>query len=1103
METARAAVERFADRTAIAEREREAVTDPATGETTERLLDTHRTRTYRELWADAEDIAAEWADHGALRAGGFLATVGFISGDYAALALAGARVGAVEVPLQASATAANLAPIVAEVEAVVLASSTERLPVAVEVVLATGCVRRVVVFDHNPAVDAQRAVVDDARARLAAAGVELTTLDEVRERGAGLPRAAEPDVAPDALAMLVYTSGSTGTPKGAIYTDSMVAGLWTWRWTQDEDDDLVSFNYMPMSHLAGRVTLLSTFARGGTAQFAARSDHSTLFEDMALAAPTELILVPRICDMLHQRFRSEVDRRGVDPAVVRRELREQWVGGRVRRVTVGTAPLSAEMAAFVENSLGVELHDGYGSTEAGALTIDHKVSRPPVIDYKLVDVPELGYFTTDSPHPRGELLVRTRTIIPGYYKRPELNAEFFDEDGFYRTGDIMAETAPDTLVYVDRRKNVLKLSQGEFVAVSRLEAVFASSPMVRQVYVHGSSERSYLLAVVVPTPEALASTPADQLRPRLLESLQRVAAEAELNPYEVPRDLIVETEPFSTENGLLSDVRKLLRPRLKEHYGARLEELYETLARNEVDDLRALREGAADAPVLETVGKAAQALLGRASTDISPDARFTDLGGDSLSALTFSNLLRELFGVEVPVGVVVSPANTLRKIAAHVEAERSHGGTRPTAATVHGAGAEQVRAADLTLEKFLDADTLAAAASLPRATATPRTVLLTGANGYLGRFLCLEWLRRLDASGGTLVCVVRGADDAAARARLDEAFDTGDPDLLATYHRLADEHLEVLAGDIGDADLGLSEQDWKRLAETVDLVVHPAALVNHVLPYDQLFGPNVVGTAELIRLALTHRVKPITYLSTVGVLDDPAITEVDDIRTTSPVRRVDGGYANGYSTSKWAGEVLLREAHEAFGLPVRTFRSDMILAHTRYTGQLNVPDMFTRLLFSVLVTGLAPASFYAGGGPAHYDGLPVDFTAEVITDLAWGAVAGHETYNVLNPHADGLSLDTFVDWLVEAGHTLHRVEDYQEWVSRLETALRALPEHRRQHSLLPLLHAFAAPSPAVDGSVVPAPHFHEAVRARGGEIPHLSAELITKYADDLKSLGLL
>ena len=112
------------------------------------------------------------------------------------------------------------------------------------------------------------------------------------------------------------------------------------------------------------------------------------------------------------------------------------------------------------------------------------------------------------------------------------------------------------------------------------------------------------------------------------------------------------------------------------------------------------------------------------------------------------------------------------------------------------------------------------------------------------------------------------------------------------------------------------------------------------------------------------------------------------MRVATPVRRLDGDrYADGYANSKWAGEVLLREAHERFGLPVSVFRSDMILAHSKYQGQINVPDMFTRWLFSIVVTGLAPRSFYtSGAAKPHYDGLPVDFTAESIATLGANAL---------------------------------------------------------------------------------------------------------------------
>ncbi|WP_158884832.1 carboxylic acid reductase [Amycolatopsis anabasis] len=1125
-------MEGYADRPALGERARELATDPATGRTSLRLLPRFETISYRELWARVRAIAGEWHHNkeNPLSAGDFVCILGFTSIDYEILDLACVHLGAVSVPLQSSAPVSQLNPILAETRPRILAASAERLDTAVEAALASPSLRRLVVFDYHPEVDDQRDAFESARRRLAEAGspIVVDSLAAIRERGAALPPAPlfTADAGEDPLAMLIYTSGSTGTPKGAMYPERLVRTLWDGLWPSAAESEVpsIGINFMPLSHLAGRISLIGTLSRGGTGYFAAKSDLSTLFEDIALARPTELTLVPRVCDMLFQRYQSELDRRAAEPgdraaleAEVKADLRENFLGGRVVRALCGSAPLSAEMAAFVESCLDVPLHDGYGSTEAGGVLFDNKLARPPVLDYKLVDVPELGYFRTDSPHPRGELLIKTETIIPGYYKRPEVTAEIFDEDGYYKTGDIMAEVGPDELVYVDRRKNVLKLSQGEFVALSRLEAVFVNGELIRQIFVYGNSERAFLLAVIVPTPDAIerAGNSGEDLKALLSESLQRTAKEAELNSYEIPRDFLIETEPFSTENGLLSDARKLLRPRLKEHYGERLEQLYADLARGQADELSELRRAGRDRPVFETVSRATQALLGCSSADLGPDVHFTDLGGDSLSALSFSNLLQEIFDIEVPVGVVISPANSLRQLAEYIEAERTSGAKRPTFASVHGPGASAVRASDLTLDKFLDARTLAGARTLPRADGVARTVLLTGANGYLGRFLCLEWLERLAPEGGKLICIVRGSDAAAARKRLDDAFDSGDAELLRHYRELADGKLEVLAGDIGEPNLGLDEGTWDRLAGTVDRIVHPAALVNHVLPYGQLFGPNVVGTAELIRMAITTRIKPVTYLSTVGVaagVGPAALDEDADIRATSPVRQIDESYANGYGTSKWAGEVLLREAHDLFGLPVAVFRSDMILAHSRYAGQLNVPDMFTRLLLSLVATGIAPRSFYptdAEGNRqrAHYDGLPADFTAEAIATLGGQATDGFWTYNTVNPHDDGISLDVFVDWLAETGHPIHRIDDYGDWFARFETAIRALPEKQRQHSLLPLLHAFERPEAAVRGSAIPAERFHAAVQAAkigpDKDIPHLSAALIDKYVTDLQRLGLL
>ena len=1126
-------MEAYAERPAVGERAVNLATDPETGRTSLELLPWFETITYRELWKRVGAVASALADGQSepVQPGDRVCVLGFASADYATIDMALVQLGAVSVPLQTSAPVSQLLPIVAETEPRVFASSIGDLGDAVDLVLTGYAPARLVVFDYRPEVSDQRATFDSARTRLAEAGspVLVETLVALLERGESLPAVPDSvaDDDDDPLRLLIYTSGSTGAPKGAMYPERLVVNFWRrsrWNWGRSNVEPSITLSFMPMSHVRGRGILYGTLGHGGTAYFTARSDLSTLFEDLALVRPTELNFVPRIWDMLFTEFQSEVDRKsfdGADRAAVEAEVMaeqaQNLLGGRFVSAMTSSAPISAENKEFVESLLDLHLVEGYGSTEAGIIYIDGQVRRPAVIDYKLVDVPDLGYFHTDQPYPRGELLVKTQDLFPGYYKRPEVTADVFDPDGYYRTGDVVAEVGSDHLDYLDRRNNVLKLSQGEFVAVSRLEPLFGNSPLVRQIYVYGNSARAYLLAVVVPTEDALNRSGGDieSLKQAISESLQDIAKEAGLQSYEIPRDFLIETTPFALENGLLTGIRKLARPKLKVHYGDRLEQLYTELAASQANELRTLRKNGADRPVLETVSRAAAALLGAAAGDLAPDAHFTDLGGDSLSALTFGNLLREIFNIDVPVGVIVSPASDLHSIAGYIEAERQPGTTRPTFASVHGRNATEVHAGDLTLDKFIDAKTLAAAPSLPGPSAEVRTVLLTGATGFLGRYLALEWLERMDLVGGKLICLVRAKDDAAARERLDATFDSGDPELLCHYRELAAGHLEVIAGDKGEENLGLDQQTWQRLADTVDLIVDPAALVNHVLPYSELFGPNVVGTAELIRIALTTKQKPITYVSTIGVGDqiEPSkFAEDADVRAISPIRSIDDSYANGYGNSKWAGEVLLREANDLCGLPIAIFRCDMILADTTYAGQLNVPDMFTRLMLSLVATGIAPGSFYeldADGNRqrAHYDGLPVGFIADAISSLGAQVAEGFSTYHVMNPHDDGIGLDEYVDWLNNAGYPIQRIPGYDAWLQRFDTALHALPDTQRQASLLPLLHNYQQPEKPIRGSMAPTDRFRAAVQeAKIGpdkDIPHVTAPMIVKYITDLQLLGLL
>ena len=607
----------------------------------------------------------------------------------------------------------------------------------------------------------------------------------------------------------------------------------------------------------------------------------------------------------------------------------------------------------------------------------------------------------------------------------------------YRTGDLVRWGADGQLHYLGRADEQVKI-RGYRIELGEIPGALAGLDGVEQAAVIAREDRpgdKRLVGYITGTADP------DGMRGRLAERLPA---------YMVPSAVVViETLPL-TVNGKL-DKRALPSPEYQnaDHYRAPANAVEEIMA-----DIYAQVLG------LERVGV---------------DDSFFDLGGDSISAMRVIAAINTTLDIQLAVRTLFY-APSVRSLSQQLGRDDSSA-NGPSVGSVHGHNTTEVHAADLTLDKFIDAATLTAAPTLPRPSAEVRTVLLTGATGFIGRYLALEWLRRMDLVDGTLICLVRAKSNEDARRRLEKTFDSGDPELLRHFQELAADHLEVIAGDKGEANLGLDQQTWQRLADTVDLIVDPAALVTFVLPYSELFGPNVVGTAELIRIALTTKLKPYTYVSTASVGDQvepSAFTEDADIRVISPTRTIDDRYANGYGNSKWAGEVLLREANDLCGLPVAVFRCDMILADPTYVGQLNVSDIATRMMLSVLATGIAPGSFYqldADGNRqrAHFDGLPVGFVAEAIATLGAQVVDGFETYHVMNPHDDGIGLDEYVDWLIEAGYPIQRIGDFGEWFQRFETGLRALPDRQRQHSALQVLLSLrnshhlqpAEPSPQV------------------------------------------
>ncbi len=1124
-----AALTGYSSRPALGERDYEVVTED--GINKRNYLPSFKTITYAQFQTRLKALANAWHYHPIhkINPNEFVGILGFTGIDFVTLDLACAYAYTVTIPLQSSTSGADLNEIFENTNPAALATTIGDLEVAVDHVILHGSIRSLIVFDYEEKADAERESFEAAKAKLKESDVptQIISLNDLLVFGeqkdfAFLPPNEEGE---RRMMGIVHSSGSTGKPKGAIMPESAAKELWMGRKTQMPS---LSVSFSPQNHLIGRNGLIGTLCLGGTICFTLKPDMSSLFEDIRIVRPTQMGFFPRIFELIYQHYQSEVTRRvkkgeGDEATIsemVKKEMSKTFLGDRLTRASVGGAPTSPAVMKFIKECFEILILDGYGNTESGTggVAVNGIINRPMITDYKLRDVPELGYYLTDKPYPRGELLFKSRVGISGYYKAPEATAGLFDEDGFSITGDIVEERGPDHIVVIDRRKDVMKLSQGEYVAAGKLGTVFeGGSAVIRQIYIYGNSFRSYLLAVVVPEEKVVQTMlGADYSEASLISlirrELQQVASAKELKSFEVPRNFIIEKEEFTQANGLLSSVRKRLRPALKRKYAKRLEALYEEQAQQQEADIEALKDPNSLLSTLEKIVKLLEVNLKIQEVDISQPYTYAELGGDSLGAVAFSMSMEKVFGVTIPANQILSPTGSPHRWAVLIDKMLSDdGGNEATFANIHGKGATVIHTKDLTLDQFIDETTLKNAANLEAVTKEVNTVLLTGANGYLGHILCLEWLQNLAAKKGQLICLIRGKDDVAAKARLDAQFKGVDEALETLYISLAEKHLIVWAGDITEANFGLSKERYYQLANTVDRICHPAALVNHRLGYEHLFGPNVVGTAAVIQLALTHRKKAIDFVSTVAVERFLNTKEIntEDSPLLESITLTDH-YAAGYGASKWGAECLLQQAHQKFGLSINTFRGDMMLAHQTYKGQINTADMFTRLLYSIINTGLAPYSFYrltADGqkAKAHYDGTPADVIAAAITGVHKTSGKTYQTFNIKNYHQnDGASLDAIVDWIESAGYSIQRIVDHKDWFTQFKAKLSALPEEKRQYSALEVLAAFSRPYPA-KFRVADSTNYQNLVQELQGNalVPSLAEAYIHKCLADMRMLGIL
>jgi len=279
---------------------------------------------------------------------------------------------------------------------------------------------------------------------------------------------------------------------------------------------------------------------------------------------------------------------------------KEKLGGRVRLMFSGSAPLSQTVHAFLRVCFGVPVVEGYGQTENSAAlsvqaawdvgTVGHVGFPLPTVEIKLVDVPEMNYLTSDKPHPRGELCYRGPVTCKGYFKNQAKTDELIDKHGWYHSGDVASIDELGRIKIIDRSKNIFKLSQGEYIAPEKIENIYVQSQWVAQSFVYGDSLKSSLVAVVVPDFEVLGPWAKEKKHPHadspkelcndpeivkmVLEDMTKVGKANKMLGFEFVSTITLVPDAFSVDNDLLTPTFKLKRPQAKKAFQAQLDEMY-------------------------------------------------------------------------------------------------------------------------------------------------------------------------------------------------------------------------------------------------------------------------------------------------------------------------------------------------------------------------------------------------------------------------------------------------------------------------------------------------------------------------------------------------
>lgn len=483
--------------------------------------------------------------------------------------------------------------------------------------------------------------LDILNALAADAGISIYYMGDVEALGAASGLPMNPP-RPEDTVTINYTSGTTGNPKGVVLTHAnAVAATATARVTSDTLPDDVLISYLPLAHIYERVAEHGSLSAGAAIGYF-HGDILSLVDDMKVLRPTGFLSVPR----LYNRFGTAIKAQTVDADGLKGALGKHVINGklaamklpagqasnkhwlydrfytpkltsalglqRCRGMVSGSAPLDPTLHAFLRAAIGNIFIQGYGLTETYAVSLaqlegDFSTGNCGALAVSmeacLQSVPDMDYLVTDSPNPRGELLLRGNTRFKEYYRNPEETKKAILEDGWFRSGDIAEIDSMGRVKIIDRVKNVLKLAQGEYISPERIENVYlANCNLFTMGYVHGDSTQACLVSIwgvdpatfapfcssilkktIDPTdiPAIKAAAKDNRVRKAVVKELDKIGKKNKFNSYENVRAVHLDIDPFTIDNELLTPTLKLKRPQAAKKFRSEIDRMYEEAAAEE------------------------------------------------------------------------------------------------------------------------------------------------------------------------------------------------------------------------------------------------------------------------------------------------------------------------------------------------------------------------------------------------------------------------------------------------------------------------------------------------------------------------------------------